>query len=416
MPGLRSTAIDILKKHPALRLQVRKGLEHYHRFNYKRTTGKLPLDEKKVLFETFTGRQYGCNPKAIYEEMCRDPKFDDWTLVWSFKEPEDYADLPELGRAKLVRFKTPEYFRDFGTAKYVITNSMVYGGITRKEGQTIFQTWHGTPLKRLRCDIAAEKGNVNNTLEEIRIRHDRDTVRYTHFLSPSAWASERFMTAFNLRGLGMADIITEVGYPRNDLLTNYTQADIDHVHDSLGIPRGKKVILYAPTFRDNNHKSGDGYQYDMRLDFDKLQQELGDEYIILFRTHYFIANTFDFSKYEGFIYNMAQLDDITNLYLVTDILVTDYSSVFFDFAVLKRPMIFYMYDLEEYANDIRGFYLDIDELPGDIVKTQDDLIRSIKKAGRGDFRYDEKYEAFNRKFNYLDDGKAARRVIDEVFE
>lgn len=416
MPNLKKTAIDILKKHPILRLQVRKGLEVYHRTNFRRTTGRLPLDEKKVIFETFNGRQYGCNPKAIYEEMCADPRFDDWTLIWAFIEPDDYRDVPELSRAKFIKFKTKEYFREFGTAKYVITNSMIYGGITRKEGQVFFQTWHGTPLKRLRCDIAAEKGNVNNTLDEIRIRNDHDTVRYTHFLSPSPWASERFMTAFNLRGLGMAEIITEVGYPRNDLLTNYTQADVDHVHDSLGIPRGKKVILYAPTFRDNNHRSGDGYQYDMRLDFDRLQEELGDEYIILFRTHYFIANTFDFSKYEGFIYNMAQLDDITNLYLVTDILVTDYSSVFFDFAALKRPMIFYMYDLEEYANEIRGFYLDVSELPGDIVKTQEELIESIKKVGAGGFEYDEKYEAFNRKFNCLDDGKAARRVIEEVFE
>ena len=413
--SLRSTAIDILKKHPGLRLKVRNGLEYYHRAEYKRATGKLPLDSKKILFETFTGRQYGCNPKAIYEEILKDPKFNDWTLIWSFKEPDDYKDLPQLQRAKLVRFKSSEYFREFGTSKYIITNSMIYGGITRKEGQTIFQTWHGTPLKRLRCDIAAESGNVNNTLDEIKIRNDRDTVRYTHFLSPSPWASGKFMSAFNLRALGMADIITEVGYPRNDLLTNYTMADVDHVHDSLGIPRGKKIILYAPTFRDNNHKSGDGYQYDMRLDFDKLKNELGDEYIILFRTHYFIANTFDFSKYEGFIYNMAQLDDITNLYLITDILVTDYSSVFFDFACLKRPIIYYMYDLEEYANDIRGFYLDIDELPGDIVKTEDELIASIRKLGDGGFTYDEKYEAFNAKFNCLDDGKAARRVIDTVF-
>lgn len=107
------------------------------------------------------------------------------------------------------------------------------------------------------------------------------------------------------------------------------------------------MILYAPTFRDNQHTSGIGYTYNLGINFDELAV-LADNYIILFRTHYFITNLFDFNKYKGFVYDVSNYDDINELYLISDILITDYSSVFFDFANLKKPIIFYMYDLDEY--------------------------------------------------------------------
>ena len=138
-------------------------------------------------------------------------------------------------------------------------------------------------------------------------------------------------------------------------------------------------MLYAPTFRDNQH-DGSGYTYDTHLDFDRLREEFGDEYVILFRAHYFVANQFDFSRYEGFVYDVSALDDITPLYLISDLLITDYSSVFFDYANLKRPVLFYMYDLEQYANDIRGFYFSLDELPGPILKTEDELVDAIRRV------------------------------------
>lgn len=414
--NIRTWMISYFKKHPNQRFAARIFLKKFRSNQYLSKYGDLPLDNKKVLFEVFNGRQYSCNPRWIYEEMRKDSRFDGWTFVWAFVDTEAHANIPELEDCVLVEHKSEEYFREFATSKYVIVNAMLYGGISRKDGQTIMQTWHGTPLKRLRCDIEAEDGNVNNTLEEIRARNDSDVIRYTHFLSPSEWASKRFISAFNLDGMGMEDIITEVGYPRNDIMSNYTSKDVDDIFETVGAPRDKKVILYAPTFRDNNHVSGKGYKHEETLDFKRLQDAIGDDYIILFRTHYFIANSFDFSAYEGFIYNVSGIADISELYLMADILITDYSSVFFDYACLKRPMIYYMYDLEEYSNDIRGFYLDVNELPGDIVKTEDELIDSILKVRDGGFVYDEKYEAFNRKFNYLDDGNASKRAIDAIFK
>ena len=198
-------------------------------------------------------------------------------------------------------------------------------------------------------------------------------------------------------------------------MANYTQKDIEDIVSELQLPSDKKYILYAPTWRDNQHQAGIGYTYKTEVDFDKLKANLGDEFIILFRAHYLVANSFDFDKYKGFVYDVSKVNDINHLYVISDLLVTDYSSVFFDYANLKRPEIFYMYDLEAYGNEIRGFYIDLDELPGPIVQTEDELIKAIKNA-EADRSYDEKYKAFNDKFNYLDDGKAAQRVTEAIIE
>ncbi len=137
--------------------------------------------------------------------------------------------------------------------------------------------------------------------------------------------------------------------------------------------------------------------------------------MILFRAHYFIANSFDFEKYGDFIYDVSKIDDINELYIISDILITDYSSVFFDYANLKRPIIFYMYDLDHYEKELRGFYVDLEELPGDIVKKEKDIVDILNNIKGYKAKYKEKYKKFNQKFNYLDDGKAAKRVINQIF-
>ncbi|HJJ07178.1 MAG TPA: CDP-glycerol glycerophosphotransferase family protein [Clostridiaceae bacterium] len=152
------------------------------------------------------------------------------------------------------------------------------------------------------------------------------------------------------------------------------------------------------------------------MDFERLQEKFGQDYCVLFSTHYFVANKIDLSKYEGFVINVnGKFDDPNELYIISDIIMTDYSSVFFDFANLKRPMIFYMYDLDDYKNNLRDFYLDLDELPGPITKNEEELEEAIKNIDEISKKYKEKYEKFNKKFNYLDDGQATKRVINKIF-
>lgn len=405
---------QILKRHAGLRMLARRINYKIKRVKYIRVAQKISVEEKLIVFESYMGRQYACSPRAIYEEMIQDTRFDDYKFVWVFQNPENKQIIKELKRAELIKYKSDEYYKCYAKAAYIITNSNLDYAICKKKGQIFFQTWHGTPLKRLRCDIEAEHGNANNTLDEIKWKNDIDAIRYDYFLSPSAFASEKFITAFRLKQLGRDNIILEEGYPRNDFLHHYSKNDVKQIKDKIGIKDvKKKVILYAPTFRDNQHEAGQGYVYETVLDFDKLQRALGDNYIVLFRPHYFIANQFDFDKYKGFVYDVTDVDDVKELYVISDLLITDYSSVFFDYAILKRPILFYMYDLQKYVNDIRGFYLSLDELPGRIVEKEDQLIQEIKK---GSFVYDEKYEAFNNKFNYLDDGHVSKRVIDKLFK
>ena len=215
-------------------------------------------------------------------------------------------------------------------------------------------------------------------------------------------------------GRGLKVKIIEKGYPRNDFLSNFNSSDVKSIKKNLGIPSKKKVILYAPTWRDDQHESGVGYVYESPVNFDYLKDELSNEYIILFRAHYFVANSFNFDKYKDFVYDVSNYSDINDLYVISDLLITDYSSVFFDYSILKRPIIFYMYDLDNYKSKLRDFYIDLHELPGEIVQKEEDLVKVIEKSNN--FRYNDKYKKFNNKFTYLEDGKATERVVSEIFK
>ncbi len=400
--------------HPKMRVRVREVHVALKQRKYNKASNAYQIDDHMVIFETFMGRQYGDNPRAIYEYMLSDPAFSDFRYVWVLNDPEKVSQFPKLQEARIVGLRSKGYYECYAQAKYVITNSNLDYGIMKRNGQVFLQTWHGTPLKKLRCDIEAQEGNALNSLDEIRSKNNLDVVRYDYFIAPSPFAAEKFASAFRLTALGMEKILIETGYPRNDLLYHFDDAFVREQKQTLGIPEDKKVILYAPTFRDNQH-NGAGYVYDLALDFDRLQKELGDEYVVLLRVHYFVARQFDFDQAKGFVFDVSTLDDITPLYTISDLLITDYSSVFFDYANLKRPMIFYMYDRKEYANDIRGFYIDLKELPGPIVETEDELIRAIYEAESSMSRYQQKYEAFHNKYNPLDDGDASRRVTEIMF-
>lgn len=401
-----------LKKHSLLRSLTRRLYMKISRCRYNRHAKNVVISDI-LIFEAFMGRQYSCNPRAIYEYMITDHRFDDFRFVWAFEAPEKMETFPQLQRANIVKYGSHEYYQLCASAKCIVTNSNLDDGIVKKNGQMFLQTWHGTPLKRLRCDIEAMHGNANNTASEIKWKNDIDIVRYDYLLSYSDFVTDKFISAFNLENLNKTHIVVRTGAPRTDTLLNYTQADAEAVRKRLNIDDSRKVILYAPTFRDNNHEAGKGYVYDLHMDFDMLSKELSEEYIILFRAHYFVANDFDFRKYRGFIIDVSGVEDVTELYLISDILITDYSSVLFDYGILRRPMYFYMYDLKAYQQDIRGFYMDLDELPGPVVRTEKELLEAIKTNICAS---SEDYDEFNGKYNSRNDGNVSKRVADLIWE
>ena len=351
MNKIKAVALEISKKSVTLRNIIRETVNLLKKIKYKINTIGQKVEDKTIIFCCFNGKSYSCSPKAIYEYMSNNKTYEDYKFVWSFKNPEKYKELENNNNTIVIKHNSKTYQKYLAKAKYWIFNYKIPDYIYPKKNQVFVQCWHGTPLKRLGCDLI-HFDNVLNTMKGIKKRYKIEASKFTYFLSPSKFASEKFISAWNLKEIGKENIIIEEGYPRNDFLFNFTEEDKQKIKQKLGIEKDeRKIILYAPTYRSNQHQTGVGYVYKEEVDFERLQKEIGQDYIILFRPHYFIANVFDFEKYKGFVYNVSDIDDINELYIITDLLITDYSSVFFDFANLKRPMIFYMYDLAHYRDE-----------------------------------------------------------------
>jgi len=203
------------------------------------------------------------------------------------------------------------------------------------------------------------------------------------------------------------------GYPRNAALYTSGDEDIAWLKEELSLPSDKKIVLYAPTWRPTKYQRGTGYIYHNPLDFDSLKKELGDDYVLLFRGHINEARSINLEKYQGFVRDMTSVMDVNDLYLVSDVLISDYSGTIFDFANLRRPIVYYLFDWHEYSQEQLGTYFDPHTFPGIVADTQKDLASAIKRA-LAEVSYDEVYEAFNRKFNPWEGADAPRRVIEQL--
>lgn len=381
-------------KRISLKLYYAWKSKQYQRF-YARQCETQP---HTVVFEAFMGKRYACSPKALYEAMMEDPAYRDWKKIWAFRNPEKYHFLEEKENTQVVAYRKKAYYRAYGEAAYWITNSRLPRELKPKKDQEYIQCWHGTPLKKLGYDLE-QYAEQEGSLREVRDNYLQESRRVTHMPSPSPFYSEKMCSAFHLKELGKEKVLLELGYPRNDVLYRTSKAECKRFREKLGISKEKKVILYAPTWRENQHIPGEGYSYQLQADFDFWRRALGEEYVVLFRAHYFISSQFDFAAYGDFVIDVSQVDDVNELYLAADLLITDYSSVFFDYANLERPILFYMYDYESYKHEMRDFYLDIHILPGPVVKTQEELLTKIKNLDGIVDEYREKYRTFNEMFN-----------------
>lgn len=379
---------------------------HYY---YKSVYQEIPVDDKMVIFESFLGKQYACSPKAIYEAMLKDPYYDDFKFVWVFRKSDQMRKMLGDSRTAVVKYNSRRYLRAYAQAKYWVTNWRLSSSLIKKDNQICIQTWHGTPLKKIGMDLKIE-GNATTKQNKGHKMYLNDSKKYDFFVSPSSFCSKVFSSAFGLNQLNKANIIVETGYPRNDALFNYSEDDLVKIKNQLSIPLDKKVILYAPTWRDNQHTLGIGYTFDFDSHIKKFLEAIDEDYVVIVRLHYLIANSLDLTLYRGKVFDYSKLDDINQLYLISDVLITDYSSVFFDFANLKKPIVFYMYDLDSYQHEVRDFYISLNELPGPIVKTEEELLNILQDLDATQLKYKDKYNQFNAKYNYLDDGQAGSRV------
>lgn len=367
---------------------------------------KLPAKKKTVMFESYGGKQYSCNPRAIYEYMI--DHYKDYHLFWSVN-PHNVAFFEQQGIPYIKRFSLKWLFY-VARAEYWVVNSRMPLWIPKPKHTTYLQTWHGTPLKRLAADMDEVHMPGTNT-ERYKKNFIKEAKKWDYLISPNEYSTKIFKRAFEFNGE-----MLNTGYPRNDVLYKKVDHLKNDIRQRLEIKPGKKVILYAPTWRDNEFYAKGKYKFQLNFDIESMKKHFGDECIILLRMHYLVAENFDFNKYKGFIHDVSSYPDIRELYIISDILITDYSSVFFDFANLKKPIIFFTYDIENYRDTLRGFYFDLEkEAPGALVYNEKELIEEIQK-GIKESKLNENYIEFYDKYCAFEDGNAAERVVKAVFE
>ena len=355
-----------------------------------------------VVFESSNGKQYGDSPRYLYERLlAREHNMD---LAWINNTT---VRLPDLDTAKIARF-SPRYFLTLARARMWITNQNIPHYLKPARGTTYVQTWHGTPLKRMQHDVESDIGRDKGYLDRVTLA----TGFWDYLLSPSPFASTAFRSAFRYDGA-----IIEAGYPRNDLFhRDGAEREIDLVRQRIRLQDGRKMVLYAPTFRDGQTRGAatiDELELDLRL----LRESLEQDHVVVLRFHSLIKNRIRIpAELQHFVIDATDYPDTQELLLAADVLITDYSSIMFDFASLGRPMIFFAYDLEHYRDELRGFYLDFDkEAPGPILTTTAEVLTALMELDGVAQKYGDMIASFAATYAPLDDGHASDRVLDVLF-
>ncbi|MCR5742993.1 MAG: CDP-glycerol glycerophosphotransferase family protein [Lachnospiraceae bacterium] len=312
----------------------------------------LKTDEKLVIFVSFMGKNFNDSPKTIYDYMQNHQEYKEYRCVWAFEHPEDFPHL------NAVRIDTPAYFKTALKAKYWITNTNIERGLKfKKKGQIYLNTWHGIALKYIGNDCPGRKD------------YNFDTVNY---LTVSGDYDEKvFKSAFNAK----SESYLKCGMPRNEELWLADDAKKQEMRRKLGIPEGKKVILYAPTWRESTD-GGKSYAIKPPIHFDEWKKSLGDDYVILFRAHHQTTKVLGI-EYDYFVRNASDYPAVNDLMIAADMLITDYSAIAFDFSVLCKPILCYAYDYDSYLAE-RGTYFNMDEkYPNKSCRTEEELLSRI---------------------------------------
>lgn len=365
-------------------------LAYFHRYL------KQPVKENVILFETFMAKNYSDSPKYIYEYIAQNhPEYE---CVWAIN---DGAKIPY--GAKTVKRFSFQYAYYLAVSKYLVFNVRPPLWYRKREEQVFLETWHGTPLKRLVFD----QEEVTSASPKYKQQFYRQRKDWDFLVSANPFSTKTFRSCFLYEGE-----MLEYGYPRNDILYWPNKDEIaQQLKEKLGIPKDKKTILYAPTWRDDQHYGSGQYKFELALDLKLMKERLQDDYVVLLRTHHYISDHIDVSGLGDFVINLSSYDDISEIYLISDICITDYSSVFFDYANLKRPILFYTYDFDKYKNQLRGFYIDMNtEVPGPLLYTSEQVVQAIEDIDEITEEYKERYDQFYDRFCCYDDGHASEHV------
>ncbi len=346
-------------------------------------------DDSLILFVSYGGRRYSDSPVNIYEAMIADERFKNYRFVWAFREPEKHQ-IP--GNAEKIQINSLKYLLTALKARCWVTNVTMGRGLWLEGKHTYyFHTTHG---------ILVKLGGYDSVGTDACIV--KEEVPYDCSLAQSEYEAEIETHMFRLE----REKIKLFGYPKNDILANCSEERKLQMRKKLGLPLDKKLVMYAPTYRENTN-----FISVSPVHFEKWREILGDEYVILYRAHPVTRNATDLSQCAEYVIDVTDYPETSDLMVATDILVSDYSGIMFDYAVLNRPIFCWTYDYEDYSK-VRGMYFDIrDELPGGSC-TEETLVKMIKYFP--DEAY-EKWKRFRNKYvQYY--GDATKQCVDNIYE
>ncbi len=373
----------ILKHNAVVQFLYKKGFSVAFRF-----IGLfIKTDDHLVLFNSFGGRRFNDSPKVLFEAMRDDPFFSDYTLVWAFEKPEDFI----IRGAKCIKIDSWEYIKTALMAKIWITSVNIERGLHYKKKNTIYvNTWHGAGTKLIGNACSKRKDYKFNNIDIMLIQSD--------------FEKEIFLRDFDCN----PNAFMKVGFPRNDELYHITEDQKYIFRKIFNIPEGKKIILYAPTWRDSKD-GGLSYEFIPPLHIDKWKERFSDEYVMLFRMHAF--TTAFKMEYDDFSIDTSSYDNLNHVLSIADVVVTDYSTIVYDCAIAGKPFICFGFDYERY-NKERGFYYDLNEVyPGGVLHSEEEVMDRIDAVMKGADA--DKYIAFRKKYVEAG-GNSVESVIDEL--
>ena len=374
------------------------------------------IKKDTILYESFSGNGMLCNPEAIFRGLLAAPDMANLTHIWALKDVSDYrSTIREFAgnpRVRFVNYGSQAYLRALATSEYLINNATFPPDLGKRDGQIYLNTWHGTPLKRMGYDIPNGAIEAANTM--------RNFVSADYLLSASAFmTSQMYRHAYKLDGFYRGTIIEE-GYPRIDRQRSSDQRS-EAVRARLelsGIPVGdRKIILYAPTWKGTSFRNHLDDVSELAERVAQLQSSLdSSQYCVVLKTHQ-IAHTVARGRPELSQILVPNEIPANEVLSVTDTLITDYSSIYFDFLATGRPILFFTPDLADYEGE-RGLYFEPHEWPGPVCHTMTDLVTTLGSYLNGEgipADVAERYKRATSQFCPRDDGHVTERVIDIVF-
>lgn len=386
--------------------------ETHRRTKYARYYKHLDIDKNIILYDSYFGRGVICNPYAIFLELINNKDFENYTHVWVLEDrvENEPAIQPFLTNKNImtIRRHSDEHLKYLASAGYIITNVSLPFYYCKKPGQVYVNTWHGTPVKSLGFDIPDAPVTISNVL--------RNFLSADYIISASPFLTNIYLDKYKLKGIFQGKIIEE-GYPRNDRIFNAEKEEVLALlkRYNIHLKPDKKVILYAPTWKgsDYYHPQVNVNDY---ITFKNTLEELinTDEYQILLKPHQVVYKELQKSGQLNDALIPAFVDT-NELLSITDILISDYSSIFFDFLASGRPVIFYIPDLKEYKN-YRGLYMEPEDLPGPALTSLEEIGGSINNLDKTINIYKDKYSKARKFACPYDDGKVTERIVDIIFK